>query len=125
VGDPLRTVAVAKGPLISLALSHFCGTVACSLDKNLRRILKARLMSYVDLLTPSTSSDCQLNFPKRHVLADSDIDHGVQRAIVVTRFAVLDFHRTLSGARQQSDEVDSVQCSTRLVARLNFTNATF
>jgi hypothetical protein len=28
--------------------------------------------------------------------------------IVVTRFAVLDFHRALSGARQQSDEVDNV-----------------
>jgi hypothetical protein len=49
--------------------------------------------------TPSASSDCQLNFPKRHVLADSGIDYVVQRAIVVTRFAVLDFHRALSGAR--------------------------
>jgi hypothetical protein len=33
---------------------------------------------------------------------------GVQRAIVVTQFAVLDFHQALSGARQQSDEVDDV-----------------
>jgi hypothetical protein len=29
--------------------------------------------------------------------------------MVVTQFAVLDYHRALSGARQQSDEVDSVQ----------------
>jgi hypothetical protein len=42
------------------------------------------------------------------MLADSGIDYGVQRAIVVTRFAVLDFHRALSGAHQQSDEVDNV-----------------
>ena len=37
---------------------------------------------------------------KSHVLADSGIDYGVQRAIIVTRFAVLDLHRALSGARQ-------------------------
>jgi hypothetical protein len=37
------------------------------------------------------------------VLADSDIDYGVQRAIVVTRFAVLDFHRVLSGGVGWSD----------------------
>jgi hypothetical protein len=42
------------------------------------------------------------------VLADSGIDYGVQRAIVVTQFAALDFHRALNGARQQSEEVDSV-----------------
>jgi len=53
------------------------------------------------LLTPSTSFDCQLNLSKGHVLSDSGIDYGVQRA-VVTWLAVLDFHRILSGARQQS-----------------------
>jgi hypothetical protein len=37
---------------------------------------------------------------KSHVLADSGIDYGVQRAIIVTLFAILDFHRALSGARQ-------------------------
>jgi hypothetical protein len=30
---------------------------------------------------------------KSHVLADFGIDYGVQRAITVTRFAILDFHR--------------------------------
>src|SRR5271170_3179323 len=34
--------------------------------------------------TLSTSSDCWLNFPKSHVLADSGIDDGVQQAIIVT-----------------------------------------
>jgi hypothetical protein len=29
---------------------------------------------------------------KAHVLADSGIDCGVQRDIVATRFAILDFH---------------------------------
>jgi len=29
---------------------------------------------------------------KSHVLADSGIDCGVQRAITATRFAILDFH---------------------------------
>jgi hypothetical protein len=52
--------------------------------------------------------DGQPNFPKTHVPADSGIDYGVQRAIIVTRFAVLDFHRALSDARRQSDEVGSV-----------------
>jgi hypothetical protein len=47
VGGPLRTVTVAKGALISLALPHSCGTVACNLGKNLRRILKARLVCSV------------------------------------------------------------------------------
>jgi hypothetical protein len=45
---------------------------------------------------------------KRNVLADPSIDYGVRRAIVVMRFAMSDFHRALSGARRQSDEVDSV-----------------
>ena len=45
---------------------------------------------------------------KSHVLADSGIDYGVQRAIIVTRFAILDFHWALSSARRQSNEVDSV-----------------
>jgi len=49
------------------------------------------------------------------VLADSGIDYGVQRAIVVTQFAVLDFHWALGGARQQSDKVDSVQYIVQLV----------
>lgn len=42
------------------------------------------------------------------VPADSGIDYGVQRAIDVTRFAVSDPRRALSGAHQKSDEVDSV-----------------
>ena len=49
MGGPLRTVTVAKGALISLALSHSCGTVAYNLGKNLRRILKARLVCLVIL----------------------------------------------------------------------------
>jgi len=50
-----------------------------------------------------------------------------QRAIVVTRFAVLDFHWALSDARRQSDKVDSVQCTipTRLIASINFLNTTY
>ena len=38
--------------------------------------------------TTSISSDYWLNFPKRHVLADSGPDCGAQRAIAVERFAV-------------------------------------
>jgi hypothetical protein len=53
------------------------------------------------------------------VLADSDIDYGVQRVIVVTRFAVLDFHRALSDARQQSDKVDSVSWASVLRSSLD------
>ena len=45
---------------------------------------------------------------KSHVLADSGVDYGAERAIVVTRFAVLGFRRALNCARQQSDEVDTV-----------------
>jgi hypothetical protein len=59
------------------------------------------------------------------LLADSGIDYGVQRAIVVTRFAVLDFHRARSGARQQSDEVDSVHRPTRPIASVDFLDATY
>ena len=63
----------------------------------------------------STSSDCQLNFPKSHVLADSGIDYGVKRVIDVTRFA---------GARQQSDEVDSVlTCSEHTSTSLSGANS--
>jgi hypothetical protein len=57
--------------------------------------------------TWSTLSDRSSNSPKSHVSADSGIDYGVQRAIDVTRFAVLDFHRALNGTHQQLDGVDS------------------
>jgi hypothetical protein len=49
------------------------------------------------------------------VLADSGIDDG---AVVITRLAVLDFHRALGGARQQSDEVDSVRTVENNLKRL-------
>jgi hypothetical protein len=50
-----------------------------------------------------------------------------QRAIVVTRFAVLDFHWALSDARRQSDKVDNVQCTipTRPIASINFLDTTY
>jgi hypothetical protein len=71
---------------------------------------------FLVLYSSISSNKCRITYAVHLVrlLADSGIDYGIQRAIIVTRFAVLDLHRALSGARQQSDDVDS--CAFHLLA---------